>query len=288
MDGILNVYKPAGMTSHGVVAALRRITGIRKIGHTGTLDPDAEGVLPVCIGRATKAADMLTASDKRYRADFQLGVQTDTQDLSGTVLQRRAASVSRQALLDVLQAFTGEIEQVPPMYSALKVGGQKLCDLARRGIEVERKPRMVQIYSIDLLACTADTFRIDVHCSKGTYIRTLGHDIGLRLGCGAAMSKLVRTASAGFSAADAVPLEGLTREAVAARLVPVDRLFPYEAVTVAGERRRRVLNGNSVAAQLTEGALYKVYDDAGCFLCISRQCGGMLKPEKMFFIGECK
>ena len=287
MDGIINVYKPVGMTSHDVVNRVRRIAGTKKVGHTGTLDPDAEGVLPICINRGTKVADMLTFSDKRYTATFKLGLTTDTLDISGNILTKSDVNVTSEEIECTVKSFTGEIEQVPPMYSAIKIGGKKLCDLARKGIEVERKARTITVYSIDILDISGGEFTIDVHCSKGTYIRTLGHDIGQKLGCGATMIKLVRTQSSVFTMENSVKLDDLTSENFSNYMVSPDSLFDYEKLTVEGEILKKVLNGNAVKLNnLTDGQMYKVYDDKGTFLCISRAEDGELKVEKMFFVGD--
>ena len=197
-SGIINVYKEAGYTSFDVVAKMRGILGIKKIGHTGTLDPDATGVLPVCIGKATKVCDLLTDKDKTYEAVMRLGVVTDTQDMTGQVLEEHAVTVTEDAVRRAVGQFVGQIEQVPPMYSALKVGGQKLCNLARKGIEVERKPRPVTIYEIRIKNIALPLVTMEVHCSKGTYIRTLCADIGEVLGVGACMESLVRTRVSGM------------------------------------------------------------------------------------------
>lgn len=207
INGIINVYKEKGYTSHDVVAKLRGILKQKKIGHTGTLDPEAEGVLPVCLGKATRVCDMLTEKDKVYEAVLLLGKTTDTQDVTGTVLRECQASCSGEEAAEAIASFEGEYEQIPPMYSALKVNGKKLCDLARAGIEVERKPRTVTIFSIRILELSLPRVRMEVHCSKGTYIRTLCHDIGETLGCGGCMESLIRTRAAGFELKDARTLE---------------------------------------------------------------------------------
>jgi len=173
MDGIINVYKPVGITSHDVVYKIRRITGIKKVGHTGTLDPDADGVLPICIGKGTKVADMLTFSDKRYTAVMRLGITTDTLDLSGKVLSENQVNVTKEQIETAVKSFIGDISQIPPMYSAVKIGGKKLYELARKGIVIERKPRNVTIYDIKILNIENNDITIDVSCSKGTYIRTI-------------------------------------------------------------------------------------------------------------------
>lgn len=286
MDGIINIYKPVGMTSHDVVNKVRRIVGTKKVGHTGTLDPDAEGVLPICINRGTKVADMLTVSDKRYTATFMLGVTTDTLDISGEVLEENPVNVTKQEIEEAIKSFKGKIKQIPPMYSAIKVGGRKLCDLARKGIEVERKPRDVEIYEINILDVKDKYFTVDVKCSKGTYIRTLGNDIGQRLGCGAVMTKLVRTQSSIFKIDESVKLEDLTFENYGEYIISPDELFDCEKIVVKGDILSKVLNGNTIPYDGIEGAEYKVYDESGRFLCLSRIEDGILKVVKMFYVGE--
>ncbi len=249
--GIINVYKEPGYTSHDVVAIVRKVLGGCKVGHTGTLDPEAEGVLPVCIGKATKFADYVQASQKSYRAHVHLGVTTDTQDMTGRILEKRPVNVSPQAIQDALAAFTGDIQQIPPMYAAIKVNGQKLYELARKGVEVERKPRSVTIYRLSVLEFLPeeDCFVMDVTCSKGTYIRALCDDIGKHLGCGAAMGRLVRTASGRFTLENSFKLEAL-KNAIAANgladiLLPVEQALPaYEQLTVPEQWDKRLANGN--------------------------------------------
>lgn len=286
MDGIINVYKPKGMTSHDVVNRVRRIAGTKKVGHTGTLDPDAEGVLPICINRGTKVADMLTASGKRYTAAFALGITTDTLDIGGNVLDRRPVNVTVKQIVEAIKSFEGKIEQIPPMYSAVKVGGRKLCDLARKGVEVERKARTVEIYEINILDVKEDAFTIDVKCSKGTYIRTLGSDIGEKLGCGAVMTSLVRTQSSVFEIANSVKLDDLTPENYGDYVILAEDLFDCEKITVKGNLLKKVLNGNAIPFDGEEGRQYRVYDENGRFLCLSCMNEGLLKVDIMFFIGE--
>ena len=286
MNGIININKPLGITSHDVVYRLRKLLGIKKIGHTGTLDPDASGVLPMCIGRGTKVADMLTVSDKRYTAEFKLGIMTDTLDIGGTVLEERDVNVTKQQIIDAIKRFVGVIEQVPPMYSAIKVGGRKLCDLARKGIEVERKSRTVEIYEINILDVKEESFTIDVKCSKGTYIRTLGSDIGEMLGCGAVMTKLIRTQSSIFKAEDAVKLENLTPENYCNYVTLAVDLFDAEKITVDEGILSKVLNGNAIPYNGVEGNYYKLYDNNDRLLCLSKMEDGMLKVEIMFCVGE--
>ena len=207
INGIVNVYKEKGFTSFDVVAKMRGIFKQKKIGHTGTLDPDAEGVLPVCLGRATKVCDLLTDKDKEYETVLLLGVVTDTQDLTGEVLARKEVNASENEVKSAILSFVGEYMQVPPMYSALKVNGQKLCDLARKGVTVERKARPVTIHGIEILSVDLPEVRMRVHCSKGTYIRTLCQDIGEKLGCGGCMKLLLRTRVAAFALKDALKLD---------------------------------------------------------------------------------
>ena len=228
-SGIINVYKEKGFTSFDVVAKLRGILRTKKIGHTGTLDPDAEGVLPVCIGRATKVCDILTDKDKVYEAVMLLGVETDTQDTSGEVLKELPVTVSEECVKEAILSFVGDYAQVPPMYSALKVNGKKLYELAREGKTVERKARNVQIFSIEILEMNLPRVRMSVHCSKGTYIRTLCHDIGAMLGCGGCMEKLLRTKVGVFELQDTLKLAEIDElakaGAVEEKIISVDELF---------------------------------------------------------------
>lgn len=229
MNGILNFLKPPGMTSHDAVAVVRRVLWTKKVGHTGTLDPQAAGVLPICVGQATRIVEMLQEDRKTYRAELMLGISTDTQDRWGEVLSERTVSVTAEQLLGVFELFTGDILQVPPMYSALKVDGQKLCDLARKGITVERESRPQTIHSIRLIRFDGRKALIDVSCSKGTYIRTLCHDIGEHLGCGGTMSFLLRTATGAFDIKDSITLEELkaceSPEAAEKWLISIDAAF---------------------------------------------------------------
>ena len=228
-SGIINIYKEAGYTSFDVVARLRGILKIKKIGHTGTLDPDATGVLPLCIGKATKLCDMLTDKDKVYECVMQLGVETDTYDLSGHILECKNIDVSELQVETSINSFVGDIMQVPPMYSALKVNGKKLYELAREGKEIERKARPVSIYSIDILDIRLPEVTIRVHCGKGTYIRSLCHDIGNALGCGCAMKSLVRTKVSMFDISDARTIDEVSRIVKDGKLdgimLPIDQFF---------------------------------------------------------------
>ncbi|MCX7714614.1 MAG: tRNA pseudouridine(55) synthase TruB [Clostridia bacterium] len=291
MDGVIVVNKPAGKTSHDIVSFMRRLTGVKKVGHTGTLDPGATGVLPICIGRATKAADMLTFSDKRYVAELILGMTTDTQDSEGEVLSECEVTVREDDIKTVIGKFVGEIKQKPPMYSAIKHNGKKLYELARSGIEVERKERTIFIYSLNILdidmKCGKVT--IDVCCSKGTYIRTLCEDIGMALGCGAYMNMLKRIKSGMFEIEKSHTLDELVRLKDEGRLsdvlVPVDELFfEYPKLFVDEWQKTKIINGMRIVKDgLTEGGLYRVYDEETHFLCVSKVCEGKLVLDKAFW-----
>ena len=251
IHGIINVYKEKGYTSHDVVARLRGILGQKRIGHTGTLDPDAEGVLPVCLGKATKVCELLADWDKTYRAILLLGQVTDTQDVSGEILETREVTASIKEVYEAIQSFKGEYAQVPPMYSALKVNGKKLYELAREGKTVERKARNVQIHEIKIHEIVLPRISMTVNCSKGTYIRTLCHDIGQKVGCGGCMEQLLRTQVGMFRVEESLRLDeievlhdlGQLQEHMAA----IDSLFSlYPAVTVKQEYQKLHDNGNEL------------------------------------------
>lgn len=295
-SGIVNVYKEKGFTSFDVVAKLRGILKTKKIGHTGTLDPDAEGVLPVCIGRATKVCDLLTDKDKVYEAVMLLGVETDTQDTSGIILEERPVTVSEEAVKEAILSFVGQYAQVPPMYSALKMNGKKLYELAREGKTVERKPRNVEIYSIEILEINLPRVRMSVHCSKGTYIRTLCHDIGTKLGCGGCMEKLLRTKVGIFLLEDSLKLSQI--EALAAggqveeKILSVDALFEDAAKVSARPEFDIVMhNGNPAELRMFQEMpavtteRLRVYDSQGAFIGIYEDSkgNGRYKPVKMFY-----
>ena len=240
MDGIINVYKEKGFTSHDVVAKLRGILHIKKIGHTGTLDPDAVGVLPVCIGKGTKLCDMITDTDKTYEAVMLLGISTDTQDISGNVLSKKDVAVDEKTLIETIDSFVGEYKQIPPMYSAIKVNGRKLYQLAREGIEIERSPRDVYIHSIHIndmnLQDGEPSVTMTVSCSKGTYIRTLCHDIGEKLGCGACMKSLSRTRVGRFYIDDSYTINQIAalnlKGELSSIVTPVDSMFDYPEIRI--------------------------------------------------------
>ncbi len=297
-NGIMNVYKEAGFTSHDVVAKLRGICKQKKIGHTGTLDPDAVGVLPVCFGSGTKLCGMLTDWDKEYIATLRLGVTTDTQDLSGRVLFKAEetilSAVTEEQVRQCLSGFLGGYEQIPPMYSALKVNGKKLYELAREGREVERRPRRVEISELEILEMALPTVRFRVVCSKGTYIRTLCHDIGEQLGCGGAMASLTRSRVGMFRLEEALRLseiEGLRDEdKISDVIIPPDAVFEaYRPMTVTPEGKRLLENGNRLPAdmlgevrKLREQELLRMYDQAGRFYGVYRYEAGSARPVKMF------
>lgn len=287
-NGIIVIDKPQDWTSMDVCAKLRRLLGERRVGHAGTLDPMATGVLTVFVGRATRAAEFAEGGGKTYEAVLRLGIETDTQDITGTVLKQSAELPDRAALEEALPRFRGDILQVPPMYSALKKNGKKLYELARKGKTVEREPRPVTIFTLELGEQLSETdWRLTVRCSKGTYIRTLCHDIGAALGCGGVMAELRRTEAAGFTLADCVTLEEVaaaTERGEAEKLLrPVDSLFSqYPALTVSGRREHLCRNGNPVRWEGEDG-LYRVYGEDGSFLLLGKRSGGELRTVKSFF-----
>lgn len=288
MNGIIIIDKPLGRTSHDMIYEMRKLTGIKKIGHTGTLDPEATGVLPVCIGSATRVADMLTLSDKRYRAELILGMTTDTQDADGEVITECKVECSEDEIRSAIMSFVGEIEQIPPMYSAIKQNGKKLYDLARKGIEVERKPRRVTINSIDILKIDGERVTIDVSCSKGTYIRTLCYDIGIKLHVGAYMNTLRRTKTGPFTENDSHTLSEIKSQKASGKLeefiIPVDRMFEhYPKIQLNSKQVKSVINGVRMTYNGADGQLYRIYDKNGKFLCISKMTDGKLKLEKVFW-----
>lgn len=284
-DGIIIMDKPAGWTSMDVCAKLRGILKTKKVGHAGTLDPMATGVLPVFVGSATKAVSFAENGDKEYIAGLRLGVTTDTQDTSGNVLERRETAVSREALEAVLPRFTGEIQQIPPMYSAIKINGQKLYELARKGTEIQRSARNITIFELELLGQTDDgDWTLRVRCSKGTYVRTLCHDIGRALGCGGCMSSLRRTMAAGFTLAESHTLEEVQQRGESL-LAPTDSLFrQYPAHRLTTEKADRACRcGNPIPAEGLAEGLYRVYGLNGQFLCLSSWKNGLLISQKNFF-----
>ena len=284
MNGIVIVDKPQGWTSQDVTARLRRVFNTRRIGHGGTLDPMATGVLPVFVGRATRGVEFFEHAEKTYETVLRLGMTTDTEDVTGTVLTEQPVNVTAEQVDTVLERFRGEILQVPPMYSALKVNGQKLCDLARKGKEVERQPRPITIHELTLLEQKENTLRLRVRCSKGTYIRTLCKDIGLALGCGGCMQALRRVTAGAYTIEEAVPLQELLEtEEPEKYLRQVESMFTrFPAVTLSEKQERRVRNGNSFSTTLEPGT-YRSYAQNGEFLALSKVEDGTMSTIKSFF-----
>lgn len=287
-NGILVMDKPAGWTSQDVAAKLRGVFHERRVGHGGTLDPMATGVLPIFIGRATRAAEFLESADKEYVATLRLGTVTDTQDVCGTMLCEQPCAVSRAQLEAALAAFTGPIAQIPPMYSAIKIGGRKLYELARKGKEVARPPRAVTIHALELLGGSETDWQLRVHCSKGTYVRTLCHDIGAYLGCGGCMAALRRTRAGAFDLSQSITMDALLAHAEThdpqSLLMPVDALFAqHPACTVTDAQTVRIRNGADVRARALVDGTYRVYSEAGEFLALSCCEGGILRTIKSFF-----
>jgi len=248
ITGILNVYKPKGMTSHDVVSFVRRTLKMKRVGHTGTLDPEATGVLPVLIGNATKLSDIIMADEKKYCAKVVLGIKTDTDDLTGTIIEKREVSVTKEQVINAAKSFTGDIEQIPPMYSAIKVDGQKLYKLARKGIEIERKPRRVTIHKIDVYDFCGEEFCMDVHCGKGTYIRSLCRDIGEKLGTCASMGELERTMSGVFTKENSHTLEEIEKAQASGAIdnliiKPDEVLLDFKKICVNCDNAVKIKNG---------------------------------------------
>jgi len=290
IHGVLNVYKEKGYTSHDVVAKLRGIVKQKKIGHTGTLDPDAEGVLPVCFGKATKLCDLLTDKDKTYQAVLLLGQVTDTQDTSGQVLEKhRTEDLTNEKVENVIRSFEGEYDQIPPMYSALKVNGKKLYELAREGKEVERKARRITIHEIRILEINLPEVKLEVTCSKGTYIRTLLEDIAAAMGQKGTMSALRRTTAGVYTEADAHTLEEIQAakdagpEALQALMLPVESVFESLPLLVAEPRvEQHLYNGCPTSRYPAADGRYRVRNAEGQFLGLANITGGVLKVEKLF------
>lgn len=308
-NGIINIYKEKGFTSHDVVAKLRGILKQKKIGHTGTLDPDATGVLPVCLGKATKLCDMLTDKEKTYRTVFVLGKATDTQDISGNVIyeadtQKYRETLADSVIYDTVMSFVGEYSQIPPMYSAIKVNGKKLYELAREGIEIERKPRSVKIIAINNLSIDYPYISMEIECSKGTYIRTLCHDIGLKLGTYGCMMSLERIKSGEFEIEGAYTLSQVEEFArkgmLEEKILPTDKVFEkFESIHIEEELNKLLYNGNPIPVRMigsikeandkghkkslpVSSVSYRVYDFKNEFIGIYKIKDSLLKPEKLF------
>ena len=299
MDGIFNIYKEKGFTSHDVVAIVRRTIHMKKVGHTGTLDPDAEGVLPVCVGKATKLSDVIMDGRKSYRAMLRLGITTTTEDASGEVLETKEVDFNEDRIREVVASFIGKLEQVPPMYSAVKVNGKKLYELAREGKEIERKSRTVEVYDIRIRQfLPPDRVEIDVDCSKGTYIRTLCADIGKALGCGGHMAELLRTGTGAFSLENAIKLDELKalaeQEKVETVLLTMEEaLEDFPVVKVSEKSQKFLYNGGKIQerfltekpAVLTEGEIVATYDHennlVGLYEIKKEENNFYIKPFKM-------
>lgn len=301
-NGIINIYKEKGYTSHDVVAKMRGILKMKKIGHTGTLDPDAEGVLPVCIGKATKVVDLIVEKDKTYEAVLKLGLVTDTQDMTGTIISTAKVDVSLDQIRQAVNGFIGGYNQIPPMYSALKVNGKKLYELARQGMEIERKPRRVDIHDIQILGYNPllNEVKLRVDCGKGTYIRTLLYDIGEVLTCGGAMKSLVRTKVGSFLISESLRLdkveEYVSNETINNHIILVEDMFvSYPKVVVESEYHKLIYNGNKFCEEHIDKMLsqfddidnidlVRVYDSEGAFIGIYRYVNEEKKftAEKMF------
>ena len=293
-SGIVVLKKEEGITSQGAVNRVKRLFSASKAGHTGTLDPLATGVLPVLVGRAVKASEYMLTSDKYYKATLRLGITTDTEDITGTVLTESEAVPDEDRVLDAISGFIGEIRQTPPMYSALKVGGKKLCDLARDGIEIEREPRTVTVHSIEAEKIDGKRYSLSVHCSKGTYIRTLCADIGKALGCGGVMETLERTKASVFTLGDAHTLseiEAMSEEEREKLIIPVERVFEaYDVVRLEPFFARLARCGleiylNKIGISLSEGTRVRIYDSESFFALgevRSFDAGLAIKPIKQF------
>ena len=284
MNGIVIEDKPQEWTSQDVTARLRRVFNTRRIGHGGTLDPMATGVLPVFVGRATRGVEFFEHAEKAYEAVLRLGMTTDTEDVFGNILETREVQVSERDFLGILDLFRGKIQQVPPMYSALKVNGQKLCDLARKGKEVERQPREIEIFELTCLEFTGQTARLRVRCSKGTYIRTLCKDIGEALGCGGCMEALRRVQAGEYTIMEAVPLQELLETQEPEKyLRGVDTMFRgHPAVKLTANQEKRCRNGNSFSLDLPDGT-YRAYSQSGEFLMLAKVENGVMSTVKSFF-----
>ena len=287
MNGILLIDKEPGWTSSDVVVKLKGILHERRIGHAGTLDPMATGLLVVFVGRATRAVQFAECDSKRYRAALRLGITTDTQDTTGSILEHRQVPIAREDLEKVLERFRGNIEQVPPMYSAIQIGGKRLYEIARKDGTVERAARPVTIHELSIAGREGEDWLLDVCCSKGTYIRTLCHDIGQALGCGGCMSALRRTEAGCFRVSDAITVHDVQRlwEAgeMEARLLPVDTLFSREMVCTASAGEEKLIRCGTDYTSALPGGVYRVYSETGAFLMLGRAENGTMKTIKNFF-----
>lgn len=291
LSGIINIYKEKGYTSHDVVNVVRKTLNRVKTGHTGTLDPDAEGVLPVCIGKATKLAEYVASDIKEYRAEITLGISTTTEDISGDIIKQCDVISSEQEIYDAINSFVGDYNQKPPMYSAIKVNGKKLYELAREGKEIERKTRLIHIYKIDnIKKINNDKYEFTVLCSKGTYIRTLCKDIGEKLGCGACMSGLTRTRTGNFYLKDSIKLDELKKiaeknEVENVIITPENVLNNFDKVVIDSDANKYLYNGNKIDIKYVKGSLgtdkLLVYDSYNKLIGVYEVTGKYLKPVTM-------
>lgn len=288
MDGILNINKPEGMTSFDVVRKVKFMAKGKRVGHTGTLDPIASGVLPVCLGRATKFSDYMVESKKTYLAQLRLGIATETYDREGSIVNTKDVHLKREDIIKEILSFQGEIEQVPPMYSALKVNGRRLYELARKGIEVERKKRKITIYSIEVVNMELPYVSFKVTCSKGTYIRSLCNDIGNDLNCGGTMWNLKRLSTGGFHIEESIPLADLNGENISRYIIPIDKaLYGYPEILVENQYVKRILNGISIKdesflSRTIKDKLYRVYIEGNKFIGIGVNKDFQFKMVKLF------
>ncbi len=275
--GILNIYKPTKITSFDVVRIIRKLTNEKKVGHCGTLDPEACGVLPICIGKATKAIDYIMENNKVYVAELKLGEVTDTYDIEGKVIRQCDVNVTEEEVIEAVYSFKGNIKQVPPMYSALKVNGKRLYELAREGIEIEREARNITIHDIKVLEINLPYVKVEVNCSKGTYIRSLCYDIGEKLGCGAMMSALERTATGKFTKENSINIESLNKENIYDYIIPIENAFlNYPKVVANIKFKTLLLNGvilkdKSFTADIEKDEIYRVYDEENNLVGIGRK-----------------
>lgn len=288
MDGVINVYKPTGMSSFDVVSKIRKLSKSKKVGHTGTLDPEASGVLPICLGRATKIVDYIMSETKIYVAEMKLGIVTDSYDREGEILENNLVNVTEEQIKEAVYSFKGEIDQIPPMYSALKVNGQRLYELARKGIEIERKSRLITIYDIKILSIDLPSVIMEVTCSKGTYIRSLCYDIGRKLNCGAVMWNLERTATGSFTKADSIELSKLDSENLIEYLIPMEKaLSQYDKLLLEDDKFvKLLLNGVTIKDEVflnkvISEDLCRVYINNSKFIGLGKKSRAGFKIEKL-------
>ncbi|MGG7143813.1 tRNA pseudouridine(55) synthase TruB [Clostridium nigeriense] len=289
MDGVISIFKNTGMTSFDVVRIIKKVSGTKKVGHTGTLDPEASGVLPVCIGKGTKIIDYIMNSDKVYEVEFKLGIKTTTYDLEGEIIEENNPSnINNEDILKTINSFKGEYSQVPPMYSALKQNGVRLYELARKGIEVEREGRLVKIYNIEDIKVDNPNISMKVTCSKGTYIRSLCYDIGEALGVGAAMTKLKRTKTSKFSEEQSVNISDINSDNINKFVISIEEaLDAYDKLIVLNKYCRLLINGVRVfdkrftKEKVEMGKLYRVYDEDGKFIGLGKSNHQGFKIEKL-------